>query len=197
MNACRRGSLQSLAEGLQLPATGPAGSIHLGLEAPDHYQLKPLCSRLCQSLILLTSRLYLTIQQPNLVSLVAVKASAVQAFAAAVAIISCDLLLGGFFIRVKSMHFDWVRAIAWLSFTRYSVVGQFRTELAGQYTGGSCITAGVPAGQGGLCLPTGDQVLVARGYLINVPVAYGAMVGFCCVWMGLGFLGLLRLREQR
>ena len=112
------------------------------------------------------------------------------------AIISCDLLLAGFFIRVKSMQFHFIRGIAWLSFTRFAVVGQFRTELDGQYTAGSCETVS-PVTQSAVCLPSGDEVLAARGYLISLPVAYGAMVGFCCLWMGLGFLGLLRLRERR
>ena len=122
-----------------------------------------------------------------------------QAFATATAILSASMLLGGFYISVDAMYLGFIRGLSWASFTRYHLSGLFQIELAGQYPGVCAVdpSTGVPT-VGPDCASWGDQVLSQTGLnSYGVGVAFAAQIGYLLLWVGLGYLALLRLKERR
>lgn len=113
-----------------------------------------------------------------------------QAFALATAILSTSLMLGGFFIQVHTMYLGFVRGLSWISFTRYLISGLFHIELAGQYR-----TCTGPGDSG--CTSYGDQVLKQIGMdKYGTGVAFAAQIGYYLLWVLLGYLALLRLKDR-
>ena len=99
-------------------------------------------------------------------------------------------MLGGFFIQVHTMHLAWIRGLTWISFTRHLISGLFHIELAGQYS-----TCGGPSP--GTCTSYGDQVLDGIGLnAYGTGVAFAAQTGYYLLWVFLGYLALLRLKDR-
>ena len=126
------------------------------------------------------------------------RAFALQAFATATAVLSASMLLAGFYLPIDAMRIGFVRGLSWASFTRYHLSGLFQIEIAGQFP--------VPCGPGSSVMAAaalsdcsyGDQVLKQYGLdKFGIGVAFGAQIGFYLLWVGLGCLALLRLKERR
>ena len=122
-----------------------------------------------------------------------------QAFATATAILSASMLLWGFYISVDAMYLGFIRGLSWASFNRYHLSGLFQIELAGEYPGVCAVdpSTGVPT-IGPDCASYGDQVLSQTGLDDSgVGVAFAAQGGNLMLWVVLGYLALLRLKERR
>ena len=109
------------------------------------------------------------------------------------------MLLGGFYITINAMYLSFTRGLSWASFTRYLLSGLFQIELNGQYPGICTLdpSTGLPEGDQS-CASYGDQLLSQTG-LNNYSIgdAFAAQIGFLLLWVGLGYLALLRLKERR
>ena len=148
-----------------------------------------------------------------------------QAFAAAVALVSAAMLLSGkhlsiwqlqlcteqlqclivgagaagFYIHVNAIYLIAIRKLTWASFMHYTLSGLFQIELRGQYP----VVCAAANEMGSLasptsCAPFGDQVLGQIGmHDFGLGVAFGAQLGFYALWVSLGYLALLRLKERR
>ena len=146
------------------------------------------------------SSLWIAFAQPHVAcGLASHGLDALQAFATATGLLSASMLLGGFYITIKAMYLSFTRGLSWASFTRYLLSGLFQIELNGQYPGICTLnpSTGLPEGDQS-CASYGDQLLSQIGLNnYSIGVAFAAQIGFLLLWIVLGYLALLRLKERR
>ena len=55
-----------------------------------------------------------------------------MAYVLATGYVASSILLSGFYLRIKDIKIGFIRALSWLSYTKYAMQGVGRVELAGR-----------------------------------------------------------------
>ena len=55
-----------------------------------------------------------------------------MAYVLATGYVASSILLSGFYLRIKAIKIGFIRALSWLSYTKYAMFSMGRIELAGR-----------------------------------------------------------------